>query len=46
MRAIRFGGRISNLDENGFASTVECNSNNKSDVMQIDSCAEEIEIVN
>ena len=37
---------ITNLDENGFASTVECNSDNNSDVMQIDKCAEEIVIVN
>ncbi len=37
---------VSNLDEYGFASTVECNTDNNTDTIVIDTCAAEIEIVN
>ncbi len=37
---------VTNLDENGFASTVECNSDNNTDIIHIDTCKTEIEIVN
>ena len=34
---------VSNLDENGYPSTVECNSDNNTDVITIDKCATEDE---
>ena len=37
---------ISNIDENGFPSTVECNNDNNADVITIEKCAEDIVIVN
>ena len=37
---------VTNMDENGFASTVECNSDNNTDIIHIDTCKTEIEIVN
>ncbi len=39
---------VTNLDEQGFASTVECNADNNTDIIHIDSCKTDdpIEIVN
>ncbi|MBO4349716.1 MAG: VCBS repeat-containing protein [Proteobacteria bacterium] len=37
---------VSNLDEYGYASTVECNTDNNTDTIVIDTCAAEIVIVN
>ncbi len=36
---------VTNLDENGFASTVECNSENNTDITHIESCKSEDPIV-
>ncbi len=39
---------VTNLDEHGFASTIECNAENNTDITHIDSCknSDPIEIVN
>ncbi len=37
---------IANLDENGQASTVECNPDNNTDVIEIDECKADIPVVN
>ncbi len=37
---------VTNLDENGYASTVECNSDNNTDIIHIESCKNDIDIIN
>ena len=37
---------VSNLDEDGLPSTVECNNDNNTDTITVESCSHEIEIVN
>ena len=37
---------VANLDEDGLPSTIECNNDNNTDTITVESCSHEIEIVN